>query len=39
MMRVAGKVQGGVVSERWFEGLYIGMRLQDGELQDHVPPM
>ena len=25
MMRVAGKVQRGVMSERWFEGLYMGM--------------
>ena len=23
MMRVAGKVQGGVMSDRWFEGLYM----------------
>ena len=27
MMRVAGKVQGGVMSERWFEGSYMGMRF------------
>ena len=27
MMRVAGKLQGGVMSERLFEGLYMGMRL------------
>ena len=27
MMRVAAKVQGGVMFERWFEGLYLGMRF------------
>ena len=31
MMRVAGKVQGGVMSERWYEGLYMGMRFRTDE--------
>ena len=31
MMRVAGKVQGGVMAERWFEGLYMGMRFHTNE--------
>ena len=30
-MRVAGKVQGGVMSERWFEALYLGMRFRANE--------
>ena len=31
MMRVAGKVQGGVMVERCFEGLYLGMRFHTNE--------
>ena len=31
VMRVAGKVHGGVISERWFEGLYVGMRFRTNE--------
>ena len=31
LMRVAGKVQGGVMSERWFEGLYMEMRFRTNE--------
>ena len=31
MMRVAGKVQGGVVSERWFQGLRMGMKCHTNE--------
>ena len=29
--RDAGRVQGGVTSERWFEGLYMGMRCHTNE--------
>ena len=31
MMRVAGKVQGGVMAELWLEGLYMGMRFHTNE--------
>ena len=31
MMRIAGKVQGGVMSGRWFEGLYLGMTSHTNE--------
>ena len=31
VMRFAGKVQGGVMSERWFEGLYLGMTFHTNE--------
>ena len=31
VMRVAGKVQVGVMSERWFEALYLGMRFRANE--------
>ena len=31
VMRVAGKVQGGVMSERWFEGLYMGLMFHTNE--------
>ena len=29
--RVSGKVQGGVVSERWHEGMFVGKHFESGE--------
>ena len=31
MLRVSGKVQGGVMTERWFEGVWLGKRFHTEE--------
>ena len=31
MHRISGPVQGGVISERWFDGIWIGLQFSSGE--------
>ena len=31
MHRISGPVQGGVIAERWFEGIWIGLQFSSGE--------
>ena len=31
MHRVSGPVQGGVISDRWFDGIWIGLQFSSGE--------
>ena len=38
MHRISGPVQGGVISERWFDGIWIGLQFSSGETL-LLPPM
>ena len=31
MHRISGPVQGGVIAERWFDGIWIGLQFSSGE--------